>query len=66
MNFQGVKNREKIETVHGVSHILEQRKLSRVSEMFPFLCSDSLIFSSCTKIDYLFITAGTNIFPVAS
>lgn len=66
MKFQGVKNEDKIEVVHGVSHILEKQKLPGVSELFAFLCSDSSNFSSCTKIDYLFITAGTNIFPVAS
>lgn len=66
MKIQGVKNEEKIKVVHGITHILGKEKLPTVSELFPFLCSDSSNFFSGTKIDYLFITAGTNIFPVAS
>lgn len=65
VKFQGVKKEGKI--VHGVSYILENQELPRMfQEQFPFHCSDSSNFSSCTKTDYLFITAGTNIFPVVS
>lgn len=64
VKFQGVKKEGK--KVHGVSYILEKQELPRVSEPFPSHCSDSSNFSFCTKTDYLFITAGTSIFPVAS